>query len=217
MIDSFPSGTTFGTMRMVDNNSTLTLDPTVMERHGFNRNEYSFIYTLSKNAGSKYVRVFSDSYSDNTIVFDGSCKVSLSARANPQTKQFQESILRIKRKQNPEMEMHFLSEKERRELNALRRDERDKNKRESRAHLLEERKMRRVRETRIINDNITPDEMRSKLIRLLRERQFVSARDAADFLHVSQDTAVSVLKEISERQPRGEHMNEYQLLPMYRG
>ena len=107
-----------------------------MERHGFNRNEYSFIYTLSKNAGSKYVRVFSDSYSDNTIVFDGSCKVSLSARANPQTKQFQESILRIKRKQNPEwvkivwitgrMEMHFLSEKERRELNALRRDERDK-------------------------------------------------------------------------------------------
>ena len=28
--------------------------------------------------------------------------------------------------------------------------------------------------------------MRSKLIRLLRERQFVSARDAADFLHVSQ-------------------------------
>ena len=107
-----------------------------MEKYGFNRNEYSCIYTLSKNAGSKYVRVFSDSYSDNTIVFDGSCKVSLSARANPQTKQFQESILRIKRKQNPEsnwivemisrMEMHFLSEKERRELNALRRDERDK-------------------------------------------------------------------------------------------
>ncbi len=28
--------------------------------------------------------------------------------------------------------------------------------------------------------------MRSKLIRLLRERQFVSARDAAEFLHVSQ-------------------------------
>lgn len=139
MIDSFPSGTSFGTMRMVDNNSTLTLDPSVMEKYGFNRNEYSCIYTLSKNAGSKYVRVFSDSYSDNTIVFDGSCKVSLSARANPQTKQFQESILRIKRKQNPEMEMHFLSEKERRELNALRRDERDKNKRESRAHWKKER------------------------------------------------------------------------------
>lgn len=107
-----------------------------MEKHGFNRNEYSFIYTLSKNAGSKYIRVFADSYSDNTIVFDGSCKASLSARANPQTKQFQESILRIKRKQSSELEwniwmtdrteMHFLSEKERRELNALRRDERDK-------------------------------------------------------------------------------------------
>lgn len=107
-----------------------------MEKHGFNREKYSCIYTLSKNAGSKYIRLFTDSDADNTIVFDGSCKTSLSARANPQTKQFQESILRLKRKQNPEllcslllyhrMEMHFLSEKERRELNAQRRDERDK-------------------------------------------------------------------------------------------
>ena len=65
-----------------------------MEKHGFNREKYSCIYTLSKNAGSKYIRLFTDSDADNTIVFDGSCKTSLSARANPQTKQFQESILR---------------------------------------------------------------------------------------------------------------------------
>lgn len=107
-----------------------------MEKHGFSREKYSCIYTLSKNAGSKYIRLFTDADADNTIVFDGSCKTSLSARANPQTKQFQESILRLKRRQNPEspyagsfhcrMEMHFLSEKERRELNAQRRDERDK-------------------------------------------------------------------------------------------
>ena len=74
-----------------------------MEKHGFNREKYSCIYTLSKNAGSKYIRLFTDSDADNTIVFDGSCKTSLSARANPQTKQFQESILRLKRKQNPEL------------------------------------------------------------------------------------------------------------------
>ncbi|KAK8811106.1 hypothetical protein WA538_005268 [Blastocystis sp. DL] len=203
-------------MRMVEKNSTLTLDPVVMEKHGFNREKYSCIYTLSKNAGSKYIRLFTDSDVDNTIVFDGSCKTSLSARANPQTKQFQESILRLKRKQNPEMEMHFLSEKERRELNAQRRDERDKNKRESRAHMLEERKMRKVRDTRILNGDMSPEEMRQKLIRLLRERSFVSARDAADFLNMPLESTTAVLKEISERQQRGEHMNEYQLLPMYR-
>ena len=49
------------------------------------------------------------------------------------------------------MEMHFLSEKERRELNAQRRDER-----ESRAHMLEERKMRKVRDTRILNGDMSP-------------------------------------------------------------
>ena len=63
------------------------------------------------------------------------------------------------------MEMHFLSEKERRELNAQRRDERDKVSSSPDCHLeqtrepcayVEERKMRKVRDTRILNGDMSP-------------------------------------------------------------
>ena len=71
-----------------------------MKSNGFDHNEYSCIYNLVKNDGSKLSKVFTDNEIENTIIFDGTCPETFSMRANKMTKQFNASILRLKKQSN---------------------------------------------------------------------------------------------------------------------
>ena len=71
-------------------------------------------------------KVFSENEMGDTILFDGTCSETYSMRANRETKQFRATISRLKRQSNEtslsssgfivRSEMHFLTEKERRQL-----------------------------------------------------------------------------------------------------
>lgn len=97
-----------------------------MKNCGFDPKEYSCIYNLVKNEGSKMSKVFSENEMGDTILFDGTCSETYSMRANRETKQFRATISRLKRQSNEtslsssefidRSEMHFLTEKERRQL-----------------------------------------------------------------------------------------------------
>lgn len=97
-----------------------------MKNCGFDPKEYSCIYNLVKNEGSKMSKVFSENEMGDTILFDGTCSETYSMRANRETKQFRATISRLKRQSNETLlsssefidrsEMHFLTEKERRQL-----------------------------------------------------------------------------------------------------
>ena len=68
-----------------------------MKNCGFDPKEYSCIYNLVKNEGSKMSKVFSENEMGDTILFDGTCSETYSMRANRETKQFRATISRLKR------------------------------------------------------------------------------------------------------------------------
>ena len=105
-----------------------------MKSNGFDPNEYSCIYNLVKNDGSKLSKVFTDNEIENTIIFDGTCPETFSMRANKMTKQFNASFFASRSNQTKRgfvsvvsrrrSEMHFLTERERRMLAAKQNQER---------------------------------------------------------------------------------------------
>ena len=71
-----------------------------MKNCGFDPKEYSCIYNLVKNEGSKMSKVFSENEMGDTILFDGTCSETYSMRANRETKQFRATISRLTRQSN---------------------------------------------------------------------------------------------------------------------
>ncbi|KAK8830098.1 hypothetical protein WA556_000740 [Blastocystis sp. ATCC 50177/Nand II] len=155
---------------------SITFKVQEMKNCGFDPKEYSCIYNLVKNEGSKMSKVFSENEMGDTILFDGTCSETYSMRANRETKQFRATISRLKRQSNETSEMHFLTEKERRQLAFNQNMERQQRMRERDKYLSRESEKRQY-ERKVVNDTKSSAEIRTSVIDLLHKHEYLKLEE----------------------------------------
>ncbi|KAK8827773.1 hypothetical protein WA577_007320, partial [Blastocystis sp. JDR] len=176
MIDKFKPGFSFGNLERTGDNISITFKVQEMKNCGFDPKEYSCIYNLVKNEGSKMSKVFSENEMGDTILFDGTCSETYSMRANRETKQFRATISRLKRQSNETSEMHFLTEKERRQLAFNQNMERQQRMRERDKYLSRESEKRQY-ERKVVNDTKSSAEIRTSVIDLLHKHEYLKLEE----------------------------------------